>query len=46
MIWGTASGHIENETMVFDTRKEVEVAEEEVMEGKTVRVDLKTKKRG
>ncbi len=34
-------GHIENETIVWDTRPVVvEIAEEEVMEGKTVRVDL------
>ena len=34
------TGHIENETMVRDMEKEVAVNEEEVMEGKTVRVDL------
>ena len=34
------TGHKENETIIWDTRKEVEVGEEEVMEGKTVRVDL------
>jgi parallel beta-helix repeat protein len=34
------AGHIENETIVWDTMKEVEVVEDEVMEGKTVRVDL------
>ena len=34
-------GHIENETIVWDTRQVVvEITEEEVMEGKTVRVDL------
>jgi hypothetical protein len=34
-------GHIENETIVWDTRKVVvEIAEEEVLEGQTVRVDL------
>ncbi len=34
------AGHIENETIVWDMEKEVEVAEREVLEGKTVRVDL------
>jgi asparagine N-glycosylation enzyme membrane subunit Stt3 len=34
------AGHIENETIVWDREKEVEVNEREVMEGKTVRVDL------
>jgi len=34
------TGHIENETIVWDTRKKLEVTEEEVMEGKTVIVDL------
>jgi hypothetical protein len=34
-------GHIENETIVWDTRQVVvEIAEEAVMEGKTVKVDL------
>jgi len=34
-------GHIENEKIVWDTRKVVvEIAEEEVLEGQTVRVDL------
>ncbi|MCW3142182.1 MAG: oligosaccharyl transferase, archaeosortase A system-associated, partial [Methanophagales archaeon] len=36
------AGHIENETMVWDIEKGVEVDEREVMEGKTVRVDLFT----
>ena len=34
------SGHLENETIVWDTGKEVEVDEREVIEGKTVSVDL------
>jgi len=34
------AGHLENETMVWDIEKEVEVNEKEVMEGKTVRGDL------
>jgi dolichyl-diphosphooligosaccharide--protein glycosyltransferase len=34
------AGHIENETIVWDREKEVEVDEKEVIEGKTVRVDL------
>ena len=36
------AGHIENETIVWDwdREKEVEVAEKEVIEGKTVRVDF------
>jgi oligosaccharyl transferase (archaeosortase A-associated) len=34
------TGHKENETIVWDTSKELEVSEEEVMEGKTVIVDL------
>ncbi len=34
-------GHIENETIIWDTRQVVvEIAEEAVMEGKTVKVDL------
>jgi oligosaccharyl transferase (archaeosortase A-associated) len=33
-------GHIENETMTWDTEKDVEVDEKKVMEGKTIRVDL------
>nr|CBH37010.1 conserved hypothetical membrane protein, oligosaccharyl transferase STT3 subunit family [uncultured archaeon] len=34
-------GHIENETIIWDTRQVVvEITEEEVMEGKTVTVDL------
>jgi dolichyl-diphosphooligosaccharide--protein glycosyltransferase len=36
------AGHLENETMVLDLEKEVEVNEKEVIEGKTVRVDLFT----
>jgi dolichyl-diphosphooligosaccharide--protein glycosyltransferase len=35
------AGHLENETILLDIEKEVEVTEEEVMEGKTVKVDLK-----
>ena len=34
------AGHIENETIVWDIGKEVEVKEKEVLEGKTIRVDL------
>jgi len=34
------AGHIENQTMIWDMEKEVRVKEKEVMEGKTVRVDL------
>ena len=34
------AGHVENETIVWDIEKEVEVDEREVVEGKTVRVDL------
>ena len=34
------AGHIENETIVWDIEKEVGVNEREVVEGKTVRVDL------
>ena len=34
------SGHLENETIVWDIGKEVEVDEREVIEGKTVSVDL------
>nr|QNO55094.1 dolichyl-phosphooligosaccharide-protein glycotransferase 3 [Methanosarcinales archaeon ANME-1 ERB7] len=34
------SGHLENETIAWDIEKEVEVDEREVIEGKTVSVDL------
>ena len=39
------AGHIENETIVWDwdIEKEVEVDEREVIEGKTVRVDILVK---
>ncbi|MCW3141381.1 MAG: oligosaccharyl transferase, archaeosortase A system-associated [Methanophagales archaeon] len=37
------AGHIENETIVWDIEKEVVVNEKEVIEGKTVRVDLSVK---
>jgi len=34
------AGHMENETVVWSTGKEVEIREGEVMDGETVRVDL------
>ncbi|MHC1599694.1 MAG: hypothetical protein ACXQS5_02580, partial [Candidatus Methanospirareceae archaeon] len=34
------TGHIENETVVWDFEREVSVPEEAVMEGKTIKVDL------
>lgn len=34
------AGHLENETVVWDVEKEVNVPEEAVMNGKTIKVDL------
>ncbi|GEM_PF-428986 len=34
------AGHFENETVVWDVEKEVRIHEEDVMEGRTVKVDL------
>lgn len=33
-------GHFENETVVWDVEEEVQIHEEDVMEGRTIKVDL------
>ncbi|MCW3138079.1 MAG: hypothetical protein N2V76_06605, partial [Methanophagales archaeon] len=34
------AGHVEDKTIVWDMEKEVKITEEEVIQGKTVRVDF------